>query len=267
MANDIRVFVVDDHYVVREGLKRLLGQEEDIKIIGQGADADDALSQLETTSPDVVLMDIKMPGLDGIELTRRMKAKSLPCKVIMLTLYDQYKSQAIEVGAKGYLTKDIKREALAQAIRKVHLGETVFGDIPASGIQNDRNSLFSRRTKEGYSGRVDELKLVLLPPVDVKQLINFTSKMEAVLESSVAKIIGSPAEGIILTFVFNESALLSDMVNRLENIPDVESITENLPAQVVCPIIGKETVTISLLENRRKVTLYVKLEKSTIVAS
>lgn len=125
-ARDIRVLVVDDHQVVREGLQHLLGQETDIKVVGEGSNSIEALAQLEMLSPDVVLMDIKMPDVDGISLTRRVMQEQPTCNVIMLTLYDEYLTEAMEAGAKGYLLKDIRREELTNAIRQVHHGEVVI---------------------------------------------------------------------------------------------------------------------------------------------
>ncbi|MBM2825904.1 MAG: LuxR family transcriptional regulator [Dehalococcoidales bacterium] len=120
----IRILLVDDHQVVREGLRRMLELEPDFEIVGDAGTAKDALDQVETLSPEVILMDIKMPGIDGIELTRQIKGKSPATNVIMLTLYDEYLSQAIEAGAKGYLVKDINREELLKAIRAVHEGRS-----------------------------------------------------------------------------------------------------------------------------------------------
>jgi len=120
----IRILLVDDHQVVREGLRHMLELEADMEIVGQSADGFEALSQVEMLSPNIVLMDIKMPGVDGIELTRQLKEKLPSSNVIMLTLYDEYLAQAIEAGAAGYLLKDIKREELIKAIRAVHQGRS-----------------------------------------------------------------------------------------------------------------------------------------------
>ena len=120
----IRILLVDDHQVVREGLRHMLELEADMEVVGEAADAKEALTQVELLSPEVILMDIKMPGMDGIELTRQLKQKQPACNVIMLTLYDEYLAQAIEAGAVGYLLKDIKREELIRAIRAVHQGRS-----------------------------------------------------------------------------------------------------------------------------------------------
>ncbi|MDP2730889.1 MAG: response regulator transcription factor [Dehalococcoidales bacterium] len=118
----IRILLVDDHPVVREGLRRMLEIEDDFQIVGEAAGDKEVLSQVESFSPDVILMDIKMPGVDGIELTRMIKERHPDCHIIMLTLYDEYLPRAIEAGAAGYLLKDIRREELTRAIRAVREG-------------------------------------------------------------------------------------------------------------------------------------------------
>ena len=120
----IRVFLVDDHQIVREGLKRMLELETDIQVVGEVARGEDAITQVELLSPDVVLMDIKMPGMDGITATRLLKEKMPDVKVVMLTLYDdEFVPQAIEAGAMGYILKDdVKREKLIQIIRDAYKG-------------------------------------------------------------------------------------------------------------------------------------------------
>lgn len=123
----IKVMLVDDHQVVRDGLRHMLAIEEDIEVVGEAADSKDALAKAESLAPDIVLMDIKMPGVNGLELTRQVKQKCPACNVIMLTLYDEYLTQAIEAGAVGYLNKDIKREELARAIRAVREGRSPLG--------------------------------------------------------------------------------------------------------------------------------------------
>ncbi len=120
----IRILVVDDHQVVREGLRHMLELEADMKVVGEAGDAKETLTQVESLSPEIILMDIKMPGVDGIELTRQIKEKQPSGNIIMLTLYDEYLTEAIEAGAVGYLLKDVKREELVRAIRAVHQGRS-----------------------------------------------------------------------------------------------------------------------------------------------
>ncbi|MFC1874081.1 response regulator [Chloroflexota bacterium] len=120
----IRILLVDDHQVVREGLRRMLELETDLRVVGEAADADAALIQADSLLPEIILMDIKMNDIDGIELTRQITKRQPDSNIIMLTLYDEYLPQAIEAGAKGYLLKDIKREELVRAIRTVKHGRS-----------------------------------------------------------------------------------------------------------------------------------------------
>lgn len=120
----IRILLVDDHQVVREGLRRMLEIESDFQVVGEVAEAKEVLTQVELLSPEVILMDIKMPKVDGVELTRQITQKHPSSKIIMLTLYDEYLTQAIEAGAVGYVLKDVKREELIRAIRAAHEGRS-----------------------------------------------------------------------------------------------------------------------------------------------
>ena len=122
----IRILLVDDHQVVREGLRHMLQPEMDMQIVGEAANIEEALTQVDLLSPDVILMDIKIPGMDCIEGTRKLKEKHPSCNVIILTLYGDYLTQAIEAGAVGFLLKGIKREELAMAVRAVHLWQLVL---------------------------------------------------------------------------------------------------------------------------------------------
>jgi len=122
----VRVLLVDDHEIVRRGLRRMLELEESVEVVGDCANAQEAFSLFETFSPDVVLMDIKMPGTDGIRATRLLKEKQPACKIIMLTLYGEYITEAIEAGAEGYLLKDVKRDELVRAIRTVQQDRAPF---------------------------------------------------------------------------------------------------------------------------------------------
>ena len=125
----IRVLLVDDHQVVRDGLRHMLDLENDIKVVGEATNGEDALQQAGLQCPDVILMDIKMPGVDGIEAVRRLKGKQPACCIIMLTLYEEYIVEAIEAGAAGYLLKSVKRGELVQAIRSAVQGRAPLSPL------------------------------------------------------------------------------------------------------------------------------------------
>lgn len=259
MGKHIRVLVIDDHPFVRDGLRHLLGQEEDIEVVGQDTNTEDVISQVEIISPDIVLMDIKMPGIDGIELTRQINEKALSCKVIMLTLFDQFLNQAIEVGAKGYLLKDIKREQLAQAIRKVQNGEVVIHESIASQLRLHLKGKRDRKTKEIFGTFVKEVKLVIPPPVDIDRLTKFARKIELILDLPVAQIVGSRQEGIIITIIFEDAVPLTDIIKVLDNIPEVEAIEEEPLTEEMCPIIHDSGEPVLKEEDRPRITLFIRL--------
>ena len=118
----IRIMLVDDHQVVREGLVRMLELEPDMKVVAEASSGQEALDLARTSSPDVVLMDIKMLGMDGIEATRLLKQENPQRKVLVLTLYNEYLPHAVQAGVDGYLRKDLRREELIQAIRDIREG-------------------------------------------------------------------------------------------------------------------------------------------------
>lgn len=123
----IRVLLVDDHPVVRQGLRRMLELEVDMEVVGEAASGEEALHQIRTVSPDIVVLDIRMPGMGGVETIRQIKEHHPEANAIVLTLYgDQYLAQAIEAGAVGYLIKDVGNDELIQAIRAVHRGESIL---------------------------------------------------------------------------------------------------------------------------------------------
>jgi len=260
MEKDIQVLVVDDHQVVREGLRRMLGQEEDMELIGQGANSEEALFQVEILSPNIVLMDIKMPGVDGIELTRQVKQKYPSCNVIMLTLYDEYLTQAMEAGAKGYLLKDIRREELAQAIRRVHRGEVVIGEGITSKLQLGYGERGNGKTREGYYTMVEEVQIVLSPPVEANQLMRFAGRTEEAFQSRVMQVVGSWQEGTVMTIILDKAMALGDILYKLENMAEVETTSEEEPTGNINPKLLKKATNVPRLKNRPRKTIFVALE-------
>lgn len=125
----IRVRVVDDHPLFRSGLTGLLQTVEDIDVVGDAADGEQAVRRTATLSPDVVLMDLNLPGVPGIEATRRITALAHPPAVLVLTMVDDDTVvTALRVGASGYLLKGAAQEEVLAAIRSVAAGGAVFGD-------------------------------------------------------------------------------------------------------------------------------------------
>lgn len=127
MTKRIRVLLVDDHQIVRQGIRLLLELDEGIEVVGEAATGEEALIRARATSPDIVLMDIRVPGMDGIEATRQLKQAHPDIDVIMLTSYaEEYVPEAIRAGASGYLLKSVSHDELSKAIRGVCAGESVI---------------------------------------------------------------------------------------------------------------------------------------------
>jgi DNA-binding NarL/FixJ family response regulator len=125
----IRLLLVDDQHIIRRGLRSLLEAKPDLEVIGEAENGQQAMTQVATWQPDVVLMDVRMPVMDGVAATRSIRQQFSQVKVLVLTTFDddEYVSQAIRVGAHGYLLKDTHSEDLASAIRAVHKGYTQLG--------------------------------------------------------------------------------------------------------------------------------------------
>lgn len=125
----IRVLLADDHPVVRRGLAALLGTLEDFEVVGEAADGESAVRETQLTRPDVVLMDVRMPGLDGVEATRRIRKAVPDTAVLMLTMYDEDATvfTAMQAGAQGYLLKGAEQDEIADAIKAVARGQAIFG--------------------------------------------------------------------------------------------------------------------------------------------
>ncbi|HEY1508637.1 MAG TPA: response regulator transcription factor [Solirubrobacteraceae bacterium] len=135
-ADVIRVLLVDDHAVVREGLRTFLALQDGLEIVGEAADGAEAIEQAQRLSPDVVLMDLVMPGLDGIGAMRRLRESSPDSRVIVLTsfLEDERLLPAIQAGAAGYLLKNVEPQELARAIRAAHAGEAIIDPTVAARL-------------------------------------------------------------------------------------------------------------------------------------
>jgi len=124
-AEIIRILIVDDHQMVRQGLRTFLELQDDFQVVGEASDGQAAVDLVSQLAPDVVLMDLVMPRLDGIAATQRVKLLGLPTKVIALTSFteDNKVFPAIQAGASSYLLKDVSPDDLAEAIRAAHRGE------------------------------------------------------------------------------------------------------------------------------------------------
>ncbi len=132
----IKVLVVDDHALMRDGIRALLGIHGDIDIVGEASEGKEAFQKTQELAPDVIIMDIAMPGLDGLEATRRIKKQNPGVKVLILTQYDnkEYVLSAIKAGASGYLPKRALGTDLVSAIHVVYHGDSFLYPSVASAL-------------------------------------------------------------------------------------------------------------------------------------
>jgi two-component system response regulator NreC len=153
----INVLIVDDHAVLRSGLRLLIDGEQDMQVVGEASDGVSALDKLAACKPDVALVDITMPGMNGIEVIRRFKAhEATPCQVLVLTMHPEanYLRPALDAGAAGYVVKSVADDELLDAIRAVHRGqsflrpEAVAVLLDDSPLMLDPHELLSEREIE-----------------------------------------------------------------------------------------------------------------------
>ena len=151
----IRVFLADDHQVFREGIRLLLEKVPDMEMIGEADDGEEAVTKVSQLMPDVVLMDITMPKLNGLEATRQIKQKHPSIKVLILTMHetDQYLSAMLEVGVSGYLVKTTTSRELISAIKAVHQGDVyLYPSIARMLVGDYLQRVKSGEEKTSYNG-------------------------------------------------------------------------------------------------------------------
>ncbi|MBL7165643.1 MAG: response regulator transcription factor [Dehalococcoidales bacterium] len=160
----MKVLIADDHPVVREGLSAMLKKQPDIEVVGEAENGRECVEKTRKLRPDIVLMDLRMPEMDGVEAMRQIAATNPEVRFIVLTTYDndEYIFKGIEAGARAYLLKDSPREELFKAIRAVHRGESLIQPAVAGKVL-DRFAELSRQVQapEALSDReVEVIKLM-----------------------------------------------------------------------------------------------------------
>jgi DNA-binding NarL/FixJ family response regulator len=143
VADAIKVLLVDDHQVVRRGLRTFLEVQDDIEVVGEAADGAEGVARAEELKPDVVLMDVKMPGMDGVDALRKLRELNNPARVLIVTSFTEQRTvvPALRAGAAGYVYKDVDPDALAGAIRSVHAGHVLLQpEVAGALLSQEANS-------------------------------------------------------------------------------------------------------------------------------
>lgn len=151
----IRVLIADDHAMVREGMRRMFERETDIEVVGEAGDGEEAVRLAEDCKPDVAIMDISMPKLDGIEATKEIKKRCPSVTVLILSAYDddQFVFAMLEAGAAGYLLKSVRSREVIDAVRAVYSGESVLHPAVAKKVLN-RFMTGGGKTRPAKSGEI-----------------------------------------------------------------------------------------------------------------
>ena len=191
---EIRILIVDDHEMVRDGLSVMMDREDDFTVVGEAKNGLEAVEQARSLRPDVILMDLRMPEMDGVEAMRQIRAEQDDVKFLVLTTYDtdEYIFDAIEAGAKGYLLKDTSREELFRAVRTVNRGESLIEPGVVARLL-DRLTDLSRQAAQGpdrlaLSERELEVLQLMARGSANKQIAGDLSITESTVKTHVANI-------------------------------------------------------------------------------
>lgn len=189
-APPIRLLIVDDHPVVRDGLRGMFAGEPDFEVVGEAANGNEALARAKTFHPDVVLMDLRMPEMDGVSAIRAMSGVGIEARVLVLTTYDTDSDvlAAIEAGATGYLLKDAPRQELLRAVRAAARGEGVLSPAvtsrlleqvrqPAKDALSDRELEVLQLIARGFNNREAAAHLFISEATVKTHLLHIYTKL------------------------------------------------------------------------------------------
>jgi NarL family two-component system response regulator LiaR len=189
----IRVLVVDDHAIVRQGICALLAESEDIEVVGEAGNGLEAIRQAETVKPDLILMDLIMPEMGGIEAIGLISAQQPDVRFLVLTTYsgDDLVFPAIQAGAHGYQLKDSGAGQLVQAIRQVHRGEpSLHPDIARKLMQEIKQPAPGKRTPDPLTAREVEVLRLLARGLDNEEIAERLTVAEVTVRSHISRILG-----------------------------------------------------------------------------
>lgn len=187
----LRIALADDQALVREGLKALLRDLEGIEVVAEAGAGDELLAQVEQSQPDLVLSDIRMPGMDGIQLTRRLKELRGDLPVILLTTFDEAELllQAAEAGARGFLLKDVSPEELEDAIHRVAAGETLLQPVTTRLVRSRYAYSDDRAPVDGFSSREIEILRLLAGGYSNREIARTIFLAEGTVKNYVSDIL------------------------------------------------------------------------------
>ena len=195
MNENITVMIADDHALMREGLKQILEMEDDIDVIAEAGDGEETMEKTLKYRPDLVLLDINMPKMNGIEVLRRYKDLGVESKVIMLTIHNdrEYLYETIKIGANGYVLKDSDADSLIKAIKDVYLGKTYIQPSIASSLveqlEEDKKENNENLMKiESFTKREYEVLTLIAEGLDNREIAERLFISEKTVKNHVSNI-------------------------------------------------------------------------------
>jgi two-component system response regulator DegU len=187
----IKVMIVDDHNLVREGLKAVFSQGDEIDVVGEAGSGEQAIEMVDQVKPDVILMDISMPGMNGIQATKAIRDKHPDSKIVILTMLDQegYVYEAIKAGATGYMLKSTSSDELVNAIQTVNEGKALLHPDATAQLLKEFVSLAQNKAKDyGLSNREMEVLQLLSEGKTNKEIAKALWISEQTVKTHVAHI-------------------------------------------------------------------------------
>ncbi|WP_404900361.1 response regulator transcription factor [Priestia filamentosa] len=206
---ETKIVIIDDHQLFREGVKRILDFEQDFEVVAEGDDGEEAVKLVEEYNPDVVIMDINMPGLNGVEATKQLIEEYPDTKVIILSIHDDetYVTHALQTGALGYLLKEMDADALVQAVRVVAEGGSYLHPKVTNSLVNEYRRLASQAQNERkYAAR----------EIEIRRPLHLLTRRECEVLQLLAD--GKSNQGIGETLYISEKTVKNHVSNILQKM-------------------------------------------------
>ncbi len=187
----INILITDDHSMMREGLKKILNEQPDMKVIGEASNYHEAIEAVEKLDPEIVILDISMPGRNGLDVLKDLKAEHSKLKVLILSMHpeERFALRAIKAGASGYVTKENAAEELVNAIRKLHHGQKYISSALAEQLADHYGSDASKLPHELLSDREFEVMCKIAEGKSIKEIADILSLSPATVATYRARVL------------------------------------------------------------------------------